>query len=238
MLEVLYEDLEIIVVRKPVGIESQSSRGFSADMVSEIKKHIHILSPKSGEPYVGVVHRLDKPVSGIMVYGKTKNAAAKLSKQVAQRQMTKRYLAILCGKPVENVDKYVDYLLKDEKSNQSTIVDKGITGAKLATLEYRILETTEKEPFGELTLVEITLFTGRHHQIRVQMAAHGFPLLGDGKYNPVTGGHTHGRQIGLALSAYELTFVHPTTGKEMTFSQIPGETIFQQFSYCSKSIWR
>ena len=179
MLNILYEDEAVLVVWKPVGMESQSGRGFDADMVSEIKRYLstkkavdnHNLSTKPVEPYVGVIHRLDKPVSGVMVYAKTKNAAASLSKQVAEGKMHKKYLAVLCGKPVDNVEKYVDYLLKDEKENTSRIVDMGIKGGKRAELICRALETKPVEPYGELTLAEIELLTGRHHQIRVQMSA-------------------------------------------------------------------
>ena len=192
MLNILYEDEAVLVVWKPVGMESQSGRGFDADMVSEIKRYLstkkavdnHNLSTKPVEPYVGVIHRLDKPVSGVMVYAKTKNAAASLSKQVAEGKMHKKYLAVLCGKPVDNVEKYVDYLLKDEKENTSRIVDMGIKGGKRAELICRALETKPVEPYGELTLAEIELLTGRHHQIRVQMSGHGLPLWGDNRYNP------------------------------------------------------
>ena len=120
-MEILYEDEYLIVVWKPAGLESQSSRGLEADMVSELRRHIHNLSPGRGEPYVGVIHRLDKPVSGIMVYAREKKSAGALSRQVSRGQMEKRYLAVLCGKVDKNVDKYVDYLLKDEKMNLSRI---------------------------------------------------------------------------------------------------------------------
>mgnify|MGYP003061542611 CR=1 FL=1 len=186
MLDILYEDKDILVVVKPAGVESQTSRRLEPDMVSEIRKYlvIHKLCTPGKEPYVGVIHRLDKPVSGVMVYAKTKNAAASLSKQVAEGKMHKKYLAVLCGKPVDNVEKYVDYLLKDEKENTSRIVDMGIKGGKRAELICRALETKPVEPYGELTLAEIELLTGRHHQIRVQMSGHGLPLWGDNRYNP------------------------------------------------------
>lgn len=192
MLHMLYEDDAVLVVWKPVGMESQSGRGFDADMVSEIKRYLstkkagdnHNLSTKVPEPYVGVIHRLDKPVSGVMVYAKTKEAAGALSKQVSEGKMHKKYLTVLCGKPVDNVEKYVDYLLKDEKENTSRIVDMGITGGKRAELICRTVETKTIEPYGELTLAEIELLTGRHHQIRVQMSGHGTPIWGDNRYNP------------------------------------------------------
>lgn len=237
MLDILYEDNDLIVVKKPVGIESQSSKGFAADMVSEIKRHIHNSSPKAGEPYVGVIHRLDKPVSGIMVYAKTKNAAAALSKQVAEGKMKKKYLAVACGKPVDKVDNYVDYLLKDGKTNTSRIVDKWTSGGKLAELRFQVLECREIEPYGELSLLEVELVTGRHHQIRVQMAGHGTPLWGDNKYNLAFGGgqglsRRGVAPVNVALSAYELSFLHPSTGKTMTFSRTPEGKIFQNFQYC------
>lgn len=141
MLEVLYEDSDIIVVKKPVGMESQSVHSFTPDLVSEIRKHINRLSTTGGEPYVGVIHRLDKPVGGIMVYAKTKKAAAALSQQVQNHQMKKEYMAVVCGKPVDNVGNFVDYLLKDGKNNVSKIVDKGITGAKRAELTYEVVDT-------------------------------------------------------------------------------------------------
>ena len=225
MLEILYEDKQILVVWKPPGLESQSSRGIGADMVSEIRLHIHNISPGQKIPYVGVIHRLDKPVSGIMVYAKDKKSAASLSSQVSQGSMDKRYLAVLCGKVDKNVDKYVDYLLKDEKSNRSLVVDMGITGAKRAELEYRVLKHLQQEPYGELTLAEISLLTGRHHQIRVQMAAHGFPLWGDRKYNPAFSETGRGAD-NIALSAYRLNFVHPVSGRSMEFCRQPDQGIF------------
>lgn len=231
MLTILYEDEQIIVAWKPVGMESQSSRGFGADMVSEIRKHIHKLSPKTGAPYVGVIHRLDKPVSGVMVYAKDKKAAAVLSKQVAENKMKKKYLAVACGKIVHNVDNFVDYLLKDEKLNVSRIVDKGVTGGKRAELICRKLENIVDESYGELTLAEIELMTGRHHQIRVQMSGHGFPLWGDNKYNPMFADSTSRTRADVALASYQLTFAHPTTGRSMTFEHLPESMIFKKFSW-------
>ena len=227
MLKVLYEDKDLIVVWKPVGLESQSSRGFGADMVSEIRRHIHKFSPKSGEPYVGVIHRLDKPVSGVMVYAKTKKAAAALSAQVASGKMSKKYLTVVCGKPVDNVDKYVDYLLKDEKSNTSKIVDKGIKGGKPAELIFRAVETREIDPYGTLTLAEIQLLTGRHHQIRVQFASRGLGLYGDTKYNPAFQ-KTKKKYTEIGLYSTRLSFLHPVTGERMTFKTEPCGEAFEK----------
>ena len=222
MLNIFYEDQELIVVKKPVGMESQETHSFSPDLVSEIKKHIHHLSTKKEEPYVGVIHRLDKPVSGIMVYAKTKEAASLLSRQIKENQMQKMYMAVVCGKPVDNVDNFVDYLLKDTGKNMSRIVEKGISGAKRAELRYQVVDTFKEEEL--LTLVKIWLITGRHHQIRVQFAGRGMPLWGDHRYNPKFAG-----QKSIALSACELSFFHPKTKKTLTFQMEPEGEIFQRF---------
>ena len=231
MLEILYEDRDVIVVRKPVGMESQSSSSLMPDMVSEIKKHIHNLCTGPGEPYVGVIHRLDRPVSGIMVYAKTRKAAASLSRQVQDGTMRKMYLAVVCGRTVDNVENFVDYLLKDSRQNLSKIVEKGTVGAKRAELRYRVLEKTE-EPEA-LSLVEVELFTGRHHQIRVQFAGHGLPLWGDCRYNPAFAGEGKGGPVraSVALSACRLSFVHPSRGKTMTFETKPEGKIFDRFEF-------
>lgn len=227
MLKLLYEDHSIIVVEKPIGMESQSSRSFEPDVVSEIKKHIRSLSTDKKEPYVGVIHRLDKPVSGVMVYAKTQKAAAALSRQVQDGTMKKIYRAVLCGKPVDNVGNYVDYLRKDGKTNRSAIVDKGISDAKRAELNYRVVDSLEAD--GQiLTLVEIQLLTGRHHQIRVQFAGHGTPLWGDQKYNPQFAQEGR-RGVSVALSACRLAFCHPVTQKQMEFSMEPQGEIFGRF---------
>lgn len=236
MIKVLYEDQEIIVAVKPAGVEAQSAKRFAPDMVSEIKKYLVInkLCTPGKEPYVGVIHRLDKPVSGIMVYARTKNAAARLSSQLQNGEIKKTYMAVVCGKPINVVDNFVDYLKKDVDGNYSQIVDKGITDAKRAELTYRLLDSvyTEDETgngrgSGTLSLLEINLMTGRHHQIRVQCACHHMPLWGDKKYHP------EGAEQGpLALCAAGLEFVHPKTGKLMKFSIKPSGGVFEKFFHC------
>lgn len=221
MPEILYEDRQVIAVWKPAGMESQAARGFGADMVSELKRYIHSQSPEAGEPYVGVIHRLDKPVSGILVYARDKKSAAALSRQVSEGQMEKKYLAVVCGKVPQNGDKYVDYLLKDEKANYSHIVDKGTAGAKRAELAWRALGYAGSEEEGFLTLAEIELKTGRHHQIRVQMAGHGLPLWGDRKYGTA-------ERENIALSAYRLSFRHPAAGKLLRLERFPDGEIFHR----------
>lgn len=235
MLNILYEDEAVLVVWKPVGMESQSGRGFDADMVSEIKRYLstkravdnHNLSTKPVEPYVGVIHRLDKPVSGVMVYALSKNAAAALSRQVQDRKLEKIYGAVVCGKPEKDVDKLVDYLEKSVDGNESYVVDHGGKCGKRAELSYEALESLEDGGNGILTLLRIRLETGRHHQIRVQFASRGLPLFGDRKY----GTRAAAAAGPLALCAMSLSFVHPSTGKPMTFSVPPSGGAFSKFKF-------
>lgn len=240
MLNLLYEDREIIVVEKPAGVESQASRGFAPDMVSQLQTYLYTKlstdwgkastkprkkSAKPAVPYLGVIHRLDKPVSGVMVYAKTQNAAANLSSQVREGKMDKYYYAVVCGKPVDNVGNFVDYLQKDGKGNYSRIVDKSAPGAKRVELDYEVIEHRTME--RELSLVRIHLLTGRHHQIRVQFAGHGYPLWGDNRYHPdFAGGKRRGS---IALCAAELSFTHPSTGEWKTFTIKPQGGAFAWF---------
>ena len=161
MVKIFYEDSDILVVEKPPGLDSQTGRGFAPDMVSEIKNYLKLstgmstkTAGKGGEPYVGVIHRLDKPVGGIMVYAKNPKSAASLSRQVQDGRLRKRYQAVVCGKPVDIVDNYVDYLLSDGKTNRSVVVDKETPGSKCARLNYRALWSREvKDPQNGLPLI-------------------------------------------------------------------------------------
>ena len=154
MVQVLYADKDILVAVKPAGVESQAAKRFAPDMVSEIRKYlvIHKLCTPGKEPYVGVIHRLDKPVSGVMVYALSKNAAAALSRQVQDRKLEKIYGAVVCGKPEKDVDKLVDYLEKSVDGNESYVVDHGGKCGKRAELSYEALESLEDGENGILTL--------------------------------------------------------------------------------------
>ena len=174
-IEILYEDRDIIVCVKPHGVPSQSDRSSAMDMISWIKNHLAAESGKKGGFYVGAVHRLDRPVAGVMVYAKTKKAAEDLSRQFSAHTTEKYYLALLTGKMAQEQGKLENFLQKDGRTNTSSVV---ASGGKRACLEYRILG--EKDG---LSLAEIHLNTGRHHQIRVQMANADMPLAGDVKYN-------------------------------------------------------
>ena len=211
-LNIIYEDNHIIVVEKKPNIPSQSDKTEDLDMLTLVKQYIKEKYNKPGNVYVGLVHRLDRPVGGIMIFAKTSKAASRLSEQVRNKDFGKEYLAVVDGK-IDNVQGTLeDYLYKDERNNISKVVSKEKKNSKLAKLDYEVLKYNEVK---NLTLVRINLHTGRHHQIRVQLSHFGHSIFGDQKY----GTRGQGKQI--ALWAYELTIEHPITKKEMTFKSLP-----------------
>ena len=234
---ILYEDPYILVCRKPAGVPVQSANARVKDMVSILKLYLLEESGKPGEPYLGVAHRLDQPVQGVIVFAKTKQAAANLSSQIADRkgsgQVVKRYCAVVrrnadVYKETETAAEYqelTDYLQRDRRTNTSYIVPKGTKGAKESKLRYAILEETE-----DLSLVDIELLTGRHHQIRVQLSGAGMPIAGDKKYDEKSAKTTGTREKETpALCAYSLSFLHPKTGKQMDFTVLPEGGAFEKF---------
>lgn len=210
MLKVLYEDNHIIVVIKPYNIPSQSDKTNDIDMLSLVKEYIKEKYQKPGNVYVGLVHRLDRPVGGIMVFAKTSKAASRLSESIRNKSFSKTYLAVVNGKFEKQNGILENYLWKDEALNMSKVVSKDKKGAKLARLTYEVL--AEK---NDLSLVKINLETGRHHQIRVQFSNAGHSLYGDQKY----GKGSMGKQI--ALWAYRLKFKHPVKDEIMKFEALP-----------------
>lgn len=215
---ILYEDKAILVCRKPAGIAVQNAKVGSMDLESLLKNYIAQKNP--GQiPYVGVIHRLDQPVEGILVFALDKKAAAGLNRQMTGGQIAKTYLAAVSGKCKVKQGTLEDWMKKDSKTNTSAVVSQGTQGAKKARLSYEVLEEQE-----ERSLVKIHLETGRHHQIRVQMSHAGMPLLGDRKYNPEE--KFDGQ---LALCSAELAFQHPVTGKKMKFSIKPEGKGFEIF---------
>lgn len=217
-IDILFEDGQLLVCRKPAGVPVQSGKVGQKDMVSILRNY---RNGKEGDTYIGLVHRLDQPVQGVMVFAKTKMAAAGLSRQITDGRMKKQYLAVTCGKPMKKQGALVDYLLKDGRTNTSSIVPEGTKGAKRAELRYRIIAETPG-----YALAEIDLLTGRHHQIRVQMAGAGMPLAGDRKYNLSDAGQT---EKYVALAAHRLSFEHPVLKKEICFEGKPEGAIFKKF---------
>jgi len=213
-LNVVYEDNHVIVIVKPQNIPTQEDESKDKDLLTIIKEYIKEKENKPGNVYVGLVHRLDRPTGGVMVFAKTSKAASRLSTQITEGELKKRYLAVVLGKPKEKRRKLINYLQKNARTNTVQVVPELTTGAKRAELEYNLLEAKDK-----VSLVEVDLYTGRSHQIRVQMKHIGCPVYGDVKY----GGDKLAKGHNLALWAYELKFVHPTTKEKMTFKVYPPE---------------
>ena len=223
---ILYEDEDLLVCHKPAGFPVQSRRMGTMDLESLLRNY---LAGKGEQAYVAVIHRLDQPVQGILVFAKNKESAAKLNQQIQQGKMEKWYKAVVCGKPVDNHGVYVDYLRQNQGENRSEIVDKSAAGSKRAELSYTAEASTERCDAGEsreYSLVRIRLITGRHHQIRVQFSGHGTPLYGDDKYGEKT---APGQPDLLALCAFRLSFPHPVTGKRMEFEMEPSGGAFEWF---------
>ena len=220
-LNILFEDDHVPVVKKDAGIPVQAGKMRMMDLQGLIKNELYRRNRKGGEPYLGLIHRLDQPVEGVMVFAKTPFAAGALSEQVTDGRMKKHYLALLCGKPSEDSGKLVDYLVKDGRTNTSSVVKEQNKDAKRAELNYQVLKRYE-----DTTLVEVELITGRHHQIRVQMANAGWPLYGDTKYNPKF--QDVMEHVQTALCAYKLSFVHPKTKKVMEFCIEPDNSMLKQ----------
>lgn len=202
MINVIYEDNHLLVVEKPINIPTQEDNTKDKDLLTILKEYIKEKYNKPGNVYLGLVHRLDRPVGGIMVFARTSKAASRLSEQVRNKTFKKTYNAVVIGN-IENTGKLKDNLLKDEKRNIVKIDKNG----KEAILNFIKLNYK-----NNMSLVEINLKTGRSHQIRVQMAHHGYPLFGDQKYNKKA---KVGEQI--ALFAKKIEFIHPTTNELLTF---------------------
>ena len=212
-INILYEDEEVIVCEKPAGVAAQTKRLGQADMESLLKNY---RAGKGEQPYIGVVHRLDQPVEGLLVLAKTKQAAAGLSKQLQAGTLNKQYYALVY-RGAEEIPKegiLADYLWKNPQTQKAEIVAQASGKGKQAKLHYRVM--TGKD---DIALLDVRIETGRFHQIRAQLAHAGFPILGDQKYGTQTS-MERSEELGIknvSLFAYALTFTHPKTGKQMEF---------------------
>ena len=219
--QILYEDNHVIVVVKPQNISVQEDESKDEDMLTIIKNYLKQRDNKPGNVFLGLVHRLDRPTGGVMVFAKTSKSASRLSKLLKDKQLKKHYLCVVNGKPQLAHDRITTYLKKDSKTNTVSIAPKLEEGSKEATLEYSVIATK-----NNLSLIDVDLLTGRSHQIRVQMSAQlNCPIYADFKY----GDKTH--KGNLALWAYQLNFVHPTTKNNMKFLAYPDveNSIFKIF---------
>ncbi len=219
-IRVLYEDNHLLVVEKPANVPVQADASGDEDLLTACKGYIKEKYQKPGEVYLGLVHRLDRPVGGVMVFARTSKAAARLTEQFSAHRAQKRYAAIVEGSaPGEG--RLTDWLLKNESTNTTSVVKEGTSGAKQARLRFRTLAREKGS-----SLLDVDLQTGRPHQIRVQLSHAGFPIHGDQRYNPAA---KAGEQI--RLWAYALTISHPTLKEEMSFYALPP---FAEFSTAVK----
>ncbi len=208
-LNVLYEDNHIIVVEKKPNVLSQSDITGDIDLLTMVKNYVKEKYKKPGNVYIGLVHRLDRPVGGIMVFARTSKAAKRLNDGIKNHEFNKTYVAVLDGTLKKDTGELTDYLYKDEKTGKSKVVNESYPGGKLSKLNYKVIGYYDNK-----TIVKIKLITGRHHQIRLQFKNLGLPLYGDQLY-----GNKNKEQI--RLYAYKLSFNHPTTKEKLEFALLP-----------------
>lgn len=219
-INIIYEDKDILVCKKPAGLPTQTAKITAPDLVSELKKYL----AEKKESYLTVIHRLDQPVEGLLVFAKNKEAAKILSEQLKQNEMNKVYYAVAFNQPPVQEGMLEDYMIKD--GSRAKIVTADTPGAKRAVLHYRLVAMEKGR-----SLYEVRLETGRFHQIRAQMAHAGMPLLGDKKYADAAiqvYSEVHGIK-NVALCAFKLKLIHPKSREEMLFVSNPSGSVFQEF---------
>lgn len=207
-IDIIYEDNHILAVIKPQGIAVMKDSSGDVDFQTEIKNFLKNKYSKTGNVFLGIVHRLDRPVGGIMVFAKTSKAASRLSDQIRKNLWKKQYVAVVDGVPSLEQDTLQDFLLKDSKTNIVSVVKSDVPGAKKAILKYEVIDKNK-----EKALLKINLLTGRSHQIRVQLSSRGCPIVNDHKYNK-----KFNKNCDIALWATEVELLHPVTGKQLSFS--------------------
>lgn len=208
---ILYEDNQVIVAVKPQNVPTQADSSGDESFLDTVKNYVKVKYNKAGNAFIGLVHRLDRPTGGVMVFARNSKSAERLCKQIEQGDFTKKYLAVTAGIPRERRARLTNWLVKDEKENKVRVVLAKTEDAKSAELDYKVLETHE-----DLALLDVNLYTGRSHQIRAQTANIGCPVFGDVKY-----GTGVGKGYKMALWSYKLEFVHPTLKKNMVFTVFP-----------------
>lgn len=220
--QLLYEDKHIIVLTKAAGQLSQPDKRHHPNLKKDLENYLITSGQRQKSPFIGVIHRLDRPVGGVIVYGKTKEGTAALNKELQNSGFKKEYLAIVTGTPEPPKHTLENYLLKNQRTNQSKVVAEDTQNSKLARLDYEVISSLKHPTLGLCSLLKIALHTGRHHQIRVQFAHIGHPLIGDSKY-----GKKDGQAIG--LWAYQLELTIPFKNTVEQFKQLPTEAPFTLF---------
>lgn len=224
-VNIVYKDNDILVCEKPAGMPVSSDKTGDMDLLHQLKNQLFFEEDQKEEPELYVVHRLDRPVGGIMVFARRKETAAELSRQIREREFEKDYQAVLTGWLPQDEGTWRDFLKKDSATNCSFIVPEGTEGAKEAVLDYEVIDMMESSKM-KFTYCLIHLRTGRHHQIRVQTSSRGFGIWGDTKYNPLFQKTKRiYREIG--LYAARIAFVHPVSGEKMEFKSEPSGQAFE-----------
>lgn len=223
---ILFEDNHLLIVNKLPSEIVQGDKTGDVALIDEVKQYLKMKYNKAGNVFAGLVHRIDRPVSGAVIFAKTSKALTRMTIMMKDRELQKSYLAIVRGKPPKTNDRLEHFLIKNESKNKSFIVDAERSGAKKAILDYVIIGHSVS-----YTLLEITLHTGRHHQIRAQLSAIGMPILGDLKY----GDKRSLPDASIALHALRLHFVHPVTDNEITIVAPPSKES-QQWQVFEKTI--
>jgi 23S rRNA pseudouridine1911/1915/1917 synthase len=223
LLDIIYEDNQLVVVIKPQNISSQADKSGEVNMLDLVKDYVKIKYNKPGEAFIGLVHRLDQPVGGVMAFARNSKSANRISQQIQNGEFERTYLAVVQGAPRQNKNRLVNYIKKDTNENKSKIVPMSEQGAKKAEMEYEVLETID-----DLSLLKVKLITGRSHQIRLQLANIGTPIFGDMKYGLKKSVKDEQKFCNLkttelALWAFELIFKHPTQNKNLKFKVFPPE---------------
>ena len=214
-MKVLYEDNHIIVVDKEPNVPIQKDSSNDEDLLTIIKRYLKEKYNKQGNVFLGLVQRLDRPVSGVCVFAKTSKAASRLSDAIRKNEIEKEYLAVIDGNIIKDEDTYIDYLVKDTKTNMVKVSNKG----KKSILSYKLLKRS-----NNMSLVKVFLKTGRPHQIRVQFSSRNYPIYADHRYNPNSKSKEQ-----IALHSYKISFKHPTTKELLCFTSVPNRKPFNNF---------
>ena len=208
-MNIIYEDNHLIIINKAPGELSQSDKTKDISLVDELKNYLKVKYNKQGNAYLGLVNRLDRPTSGLLIFSKTSKSLTRMNELQKKRKIKKTYYAITEKQPKKASDKLTNFLKKNQTKNKSFVVDQSDFKSKKAVLNYKIIKKLEN-----YFLLEIILETGRHHQIRVQLAHIGCPIKGDLKY----GSKRSNKDGGIDLHAYKIEFIHPVTKKSVSIT--------------------